>query len=160
MEINEKLEHLTETQIEEVVAMYMDKSIKISDILSKYNIDVKPGGLLKILPPVRTNDVCVICGEFLYKNIEARTAYSYSGEQSDRFCLNCGHKEYANNGWRRKKCDCNGCKAIEMMEYERKKKEIRKTYEKENDRIDFAELILADQVKLIYLLFVTVQNPS
>ena len=153
MEINEKLEHLTETQIEEVVTMYMDKSIKISDILSKYNIDVKPGGLLKILPPVRTNDVCVICGEFLYKNIEARTAYSYSGEQSDRFCLNCGHKEYANNGWRRKKCDCNGCKAIEMMEYERKKKEIRKTYETENDRIDFAELILADQVKLIYLLF-------
>lgn len=122
-------------------------------LVSKYNIDVKPGGLLKILPPVRTNDVCVICGEFLYKNIEARTAYSYSGEQSDRFCLNCGHKEYANNGWRRKKCDCNGCKAIEMMEYERKKKEIRKTYEKENDRIDFAELILADQVKLIYLLF-------
>lgn len=153
MEINEKLKHLTETQIEEVVTMYMDKSIKISDILSKYNIDVKPGGLLKILPPVRTNDVCVICGDFLYKNIEARTAYSYSGEQSDRFCLNCGHKEYANNGWRRKKCVCNGCKAIEMMEYERKKNEIRKTYEKENDRIDFAELILADQIKLIYLLF-------
>ena len=40
-----------------------------------------------------------------------------------------------------------------MMEYERKKNEIRKTYEKENDRIDFAELILADQIKLIYLLF-------
>ena len=130
MEINEKLKHLTETQIEEVVTMYMDKSIKISDILSKYNIDVKPGGLLKILPPVRTNDVCVICGEFLYKNIEARTAYSYSGEQRDRFCLNCGHKEYANNGWRRKKCDCNGCKAIEMMEYERKKNEIRKHMKK------------------------------
>ena len=35
---NEKLKHLTETQIEEVVTMYMDKSIKISDILSKYNI--------------------------------------------------------------------------------------------------------------------------
>lgn len=153
MEINEKLEHLTETQIEEVVTMYMDKSIKISDILSKYNIDVKPAGLLKILPPVRTNDVCVICGKFLYKNIEARTAYSYSGEQCDRFCLNCGHKEYGNNGWRRKKCDCDGCKAIAMMEYERKKNEIRKIYEKENDRIDFAELILADQVKLIYLLF-------
>ena len=33
MEINEKLKHLTETQIEEVVTMYMDKSIKISDIL-------------------------------------------------------------------------------------------------------------------------------
>ena len=44
MEINEKLKHLTETQIEEVVTMYMDKSIKIADILSKYNIDVKPGG--------------------------------------------------------------------------------------------------------------------
>ena len=66
MEINEKLKHLTENQIEEVVTLYLDKAVKISDILSKYNIDVKPAGLLKILPPMKTNDICVICGKNLY----------------------------------------------------------------------------------------------
>ena len=42
MEINRKLEHLTEEQIEEVITMYKDKSIRLSNIISKYNIDVKP----------------------------------------------------------------------------------------------------------------------
>ena len=46
MEINRKLEHLTEEQIEEVITMYKDKSIRLSNIISKYNIDVKPSGLL------------------------------------------------------------------------------------------------------------------
>ena len=39
MEINRKLEHLTEEQIEEVITMYKDKSIRLSNIISKYNID-------------------------------------------------------------------------------------------------------------------------
>lgn len=53
MEINRKLEHLTEEQIEEVITMYKDKSIRLSNIISKYNIDVKPSGLLSILPPIK-----------------------------------------------------------------------------------------------------------
>lgn len=153
MEINEKLKHLTEIQIEEVVMMYMDKSIKISDILSKYNIDVKPAGLLKILPPARTESICMICGESLYQKIEGRNTYSYNGKVNDRFCLNCGHQEYANNGWRRKTCDCEGCKAIAKLEYECKKNQIRKTYGKEKNKFEFDELMLADQIKLIYLMY-------
>lgn len=39
MEINRKLEHLTEEQIEEVITMYKDKSIRLSNIISKYNIE-------------------------------------------------------------------------------------------------------------------------
>lgn len=133
--------------------MYMDKSVKISDIISEYNIDVKPAGLLKILPPIKTNEVCMICGDNLYQKIEARTAYSFESEQEDKFCLNCGHIEYANSGWGRKKCNCDGCKLISRIKYESKKNQIKKIYTKERQKINFNEMILADQVKLVYVLF-------
>lgn len=153
MDINEKLKHLNEAQIEEVIKMYLDKSIKISDILCKYNIDVNPSNLSKILPPARTNEICKICGENLYKNIEARTSYSGGSKIYDRFCLQCGHQEYGNIGWRRKTCNCDGCKKIAELEHESKKEQIRAVYGKKRSVIEFDDLILEDQVKLIYLLF-------
>ena len=151
MQIDEKLKHLTEKQIEELVTMYMDKSIKISDIVSKFNVDVKPAGLIKILPPIKTNTVCTICGEFLYQKIEGRTSYSFYKDH-DKFCLNCGHKEYINNYWGSKKCDCDGCKALAIIEYENKRNLIKKTYSKESDKFEFSELTIKDQIKLVYLL--------
>ena len=58
MNSNEKLNHLSQKQIEEVVKKYMDKSIKIQDILDEYDIDVKPSKLLQLLPPVKTQEKC------------------------------------------------------------------------------------------------------
>ena len=123
MEINRKLEHLTEEQIEEVITMYKDKSIRLSNIISKYNIDVKPSGLLSILPPIKTDKVCAICGAYLYQKIKPRTGYA-SDSQKDKFCLECGHWVYAKSIWETKKCTCEGCKAIAKAEEERKKKQI------------------------------------
>ena len=153
MEVNEKLKHLTNKQIEEVIAMYQDKSIKISEILNRYNIEVKPNNLLKILPPTKTDNICKICGENLYQNIRARTLYSYGNENQDKFCLNCGHQEYVNNGWNLKTCSCKGCEDLLRIENENKKKLIKNTYAKNENIIEFDELIFEDQVKLIYLLF-------
>lgn len=153
MNINEKLQHLSKDEIEQVIAMYQDKSIKIADILSKFKIDVKPAGLLKILPPVRTTSICINCGENLFQNLEARTSYSFVDVSGDKFCLNCGHKEYANNRWEKRICDCEGCQNKKKLEVEKKRKSIREVYEKENENIDFVDLDLEDQVKLIYLLF-------
>ena len=153
MEVNEKLKHLTNKQIEEVIAMYQDKSIKISEILNRYNIEVKPNNLLKILPPTKTDNICKICGENLYQNIRARTLYSYGNENQDKFCLNCGYQEYVNNGWNLKTCSCKGCEDLLRIENENKKKLIKNTYAKNENIIEFDELIFEDQVKLIYLLF-------
>ena len=105
MEINRKLELLTEEQIEEVITMYKDKSIRLSNIISKYNIDVKPSGLLSILPPIKTDEVCAICGAYLYQKLKPRTGYA-SDSQKDKFCLECGHWVYAKSIWETKKCTC------------------------------------------------------
>ena len=81
MENNKKISHLSEEQLKEVREMYLNKKIKISEILNKYNIDVSTSSLLKILPPIITNEICKICGENLYEKIKSRTAYSYSNEK-------------------------------------------------------------------------------
>lgn len=151
MEINRKLEHLTEEQIEEVITMYKDKSIRLSNIISKYNIDVKPSGLLSILPPIKTDEVCAICGAYLYQKLKTRTGYA-SDSQKDKFCLECGHWVYAKSIWETKKCTCEGCKAIAKAEEERKKKQIQEIYSKEKAQINFTELTLSDQIKLVYVL--------
>lgn len=151
MEINRKLEHLTEEQIEEVITMHKDKSIRLSNIISKYNIDVKPSGLLSILPPIKTDEVCAICGAYLYQKLKPRTGYA-SDSQKDKFCLECGHWVYAKSIWETKKCTCEGCKAIAKAEEERKKKQIQEIYSKEKAQINFTELTLSDQIKLVYVL--------
>lgn len=151
MEINRKLEHLTEEQIEEVITMYKDKSIRLSNIISKYNIDVKPSGLLSILPPIKTDEVCAICEAYLYQKLKPRTGYA-SDSQKDKFCLECGHWVYAKSIWETKKCTCEGCKAIAKAEEERKKKQIQEIYSKEKAQINFTELTLSDQIKLVYVL--------
>lgn len=151
MEINRKLEHLTEEQIEEVITMYKDRSIRLSNIISKYNIDVKPSGLLSILPPIKTDEVCAICGAYLYQKLKPRTGYA-SDSQKDKFCLECGHWVYAKSIWETKKCTCEGCKAIAKAEEERKKKQIQEIYSKEKAQINFTELTLSDQIKLVYVL--------
>lgn len=151
MEINRKLEHLTEEQIEEVITMYKDKSIRLSNIISKYNIDVKPSGLLSILPPIKTDEVCAICGAYLYQKLKPITGYA-SDSQKDKFCLECGHWVYAKSIWETKKCTCEGCKAIAKAEEERKKKQIQEIYSKEKAQINFTELTLSDQIKLVYVL--------
>ena len=151
MEINRKLEHLTEEQIEEVITMYKDKSIRLSNIISKYNIDVKPSGLLSILPPIKTDEVCAICGAYLYQKLKPRTGYA-SDSQKDKFCLECGHWVYAKSIWETKKCTCEGCKAIAKAEEERKKKQIQEIYSNEKAQINFTELTLSDQIKLVYVL--------
>lgn len=153
MEVNEKIKHLSEKQIEEVIAMYQDKSIKISDILVKYKIDVRPSSLLKVLPPMRTEMICPICGEYLYQNIEARTTYTYSSDERDKFCLCCNHYEYANTRWRKRVCNCEGCKEKIKLAEEKKKNLIRNTYGGERKKVEFADLELEDQIRLVYLLF-------
>ena len=47
--------------------MYKDKSIRLSNIISKYNIDVKPSEVIEHLPPIKTDEVCAICGAYLYQ---------------------------------------------------------------------------------------------
>lgn len=157
MEYNEKLSHLTPDQIDDIVRMYSDKTFKVADIISKYNIDVPVNFFVKILPPVKVDGVCEYCGEPLYHNITARIDSFYK-KDIDMFCLACGHHIYVKRQHRQPpKCTCEGCKERERQEITRKQKLIQQCYEKSHSQIQFTDLDLGDQIKFMYVLY---NNPE
>lgn len=157
MEYNEKLSHLTPDQIDDIVRMYSDKTFKVADIISKYNIDVPVTSFIKILPPIKTDKICEYCGEPLYRNVTARINSFYT-RPSDIFCLACGHHVYDEQQYGQPpKCTCEGCKEREQQERARKQELIRKRYERNHTQIQFKDLELGDQIKFIYVLY---NNPE
>lgn len=151
MKIDEKLSHLSSDEIEKVVSLYKDKSIKISDIIKKYNIDVKPSGLLKILPPKKTDKYCPYCKIPMFQKMEGRTTYSYSRDE-DKFCDMCGHIEYADKIWDRRQCTCTNCTEMKEALIQEKREQIQRIYGKNNKKIRFEEISLQEQLDLIYLM--------
>lgn len=157
MEYNEKLSHLTPDQIDDIVRMYSDKTFKVADIISKYNIDVPVTSFIKILPPIKTDKICEYCGEPLYRNVTARINSFYT-RPSDIFCLACGHHVYDEQQYGQPpKCTCEGCKEREQQERARKQELTRKRYERNHTQIQFKDLELGDQIKFIYVLY---NNPE
>lgn len=154
MEINKKIQHLSEEEIQELIKDYEDKSIKISSIINKYSIDIKPRELLKILPPVRTETVCIHCGNLMLREREGRTSYSY---EKIEYCEWCGHKEYIVTWGIKKQCECKGCIEYRERIIQEKHNKIKLLYGKEQPKINFSEMNFQDQLTLIYIL---VSNPK
>lgn len=153
LEINEKLQHLTEEQIEEILELYQNKEVKITDIIDKYEIDVRPAGFRKILPPVKSDVECIICGEKMYYQIGTRD----SCEKPTRyFCLKCNHKKCTDYWGAEEVCNCEGCVNLRLQKENEQRKQIETIYACEEDKVLFEELQLNDQVLLIKLLL---ENP-
>ena len=152
MEYNEKLSHLTPDQIDDIVRMYSDKTFKVADIISKYNIDVPVTSFIKILPPIKTDKICEYCGEPLYRNVTARINSFYT-RPSDMFCLACGHHVYDEQQYGQPpKCTCEGCKKRERKARDQKQNIIQEVFEKEHPQIQFKDLELGDQLKFLYVI--------
>lgn len=150
MELNEKLSHLSEQDVEEMIKMYCDKSIKIQDIIDKYKVDVNVSRFKKILPPIKTDSVCKICQQNLYKKIDGR---DHLTKEKDMFCLNCGHNEYIKNRYFEERvCECRGCIEIRNRILEEKREQIREEYTTDIAPICFEDMELSDKIKLIYIL--------
>jgi hypothetical protein len=155
--LDEKLKHLSEQQIEEVIRKYENKSIKLAEIISDYKIDVKPAGLLKILPPVKTENSCIHCGCNLYHEREGRTSYNCNDVNKTMFCDNCGHKENPKLWGRIQQCECQNCVSSRLRLIQEKRNLIKHLYEEERSKISFHEMEFRDQVDLIYILL---NNPN
>lgn len=156
LEINEKLKHLTEDQIHDVMELYKDKTIKLNDIIEAYAIKTTPAMLVKLFPPVETDQKCMHCGSNLYETFPSRSDTLY--DTHDKFCLKCGHKEYARPTWHQK-CKCQGCKAIEKAKKEEEKARLANRQERINavyginyERVRFDDMALSDQILLVYVL--------
>lgn len=152
MIFNEKLKHLSEQQIEEVIQKYEDKSIKLAEIINEYKIDVKPAGLLKILPPVKTETSCIHCGSYMYHEREGRTSYSYNDVNKTMFCDNCGHKENPKLWGRIQQCECQNCVSSRLRLLQEKRNLIKQLYEENQSKISFQEMEFRDQLDLIYIM--------
>src|SRR5699024_2107129 len=144
-------------EINEVIDLYQNKEVKVKDIISKYKIDVRPAGLVKILPPVEIDKMCPYCHQNMYYDLKARGGYSLSADSSTIFCLNCGHKEYHKKWGYREECNCKNCLEVKEKKKQEQQNMIYERYGKEHEKFRFSTLMLEDKVTLIYILM---SNPN
>lgn len=153
--MNDKLKHLTEEEINEVIFFYEEGNLKVQEIIEEYNIDISnASSLVTILPLVKTEEICEICGGNLLRKVKRRSETSPSKE---RECSNCKH---VTNSY--SLCYCERCKQIraeklmiEKMEFERikqKKNDLMNSYSKEIEKVDESYLNLKSLINLGVLL--------
>lgn len=88
--MNEKLSHLSDKQIKELIERYYDKE-KVSDLISDFNLKLRPSQLVKHFPPEVLESECIYCDINL---IRPRVSRDYqSWKTIPEFCPNCGHEE-------------------------------------------------------------------
>jgi len=154
MEYNEKLRHLSDLQIQEVIRKYEDKKYKLADIIEEYSIDVKPKGFYNILPLQVMEEKCEYCSCNLVKKRENRSGYYYKNENI--YCENCGHTIISCN-WRNEKCYCEGCKEKEISLLNERRALIEEYYGGNSVRFEFDKLPLKYQIAL-YNAMITNEN--
>jgi len=145
--MNEKLSHLTEEQIQELIERYYEKE-KVSDLISEYNLSLRPSQLVKSFPPEVLEIECQYCKTNLIKPRVSRDYQSW--KIIPEYCPNCGHEE---GGF----CSCKNCKALEWYEEDKKRQQkqdfidIWLNYDDE-EKIELNELTLTDKIYLGALL--------
>lgn len=148
---SDKLEHLSDEQIENLLNKYYQKA-NISKLIKEYHINVTPYKFASILPfeEKQTDDVCECCGgrlilKYLSRNLSQ--TYKY-------VCTNCCHSPND------KDCSCEYCQEkrhqMELLEKEKREFEehqkelfIRNRLEiNEDDVVDFETLTFVQKVYL------------
>lgn len=160
----DKLDHLTPDQVNEVMELFADPSIKVKEILEAYNIDVSACYLGRILPPIKTDKVCEYCGQPMYYQPSGRENFIAFKQDSDikvdLFCKNCNHHVYK---YLSRKCTCENCtqktqkliqKAAEerALQQQQKIQLIQDVYGKTYPILQFEELSPVGRFKLVYVL--------
>lgn len=101
--INPKLSHLSESQIETLIARYYGNE-KIQALLSEYQIDCFPGQLNGLLPPeILKDQPCPYCDIPMARERISRSSARYS--QAIIQCQVCGHSKGG------RYCRCEHCLA-------------------------------------------------
>ncbi|WP_411682865.1 hypothetical protein [Clostridium thailandense] len=103
-EVNPKLKHLTDEQLQELIERYYNGE-RVNTLIEEYEIaDTLPGTLCKLFPPMLLKDTfCPNCNAPMFKLRESRSGYSHT----EPFCTVCGHDN--NNHF----CKCDYCKKKE-----------------------------------------------
>lgn len=95
-----ELSHLTEEQIEELMARYYGGE-NIPKLVQQYGLSCAPNGLCKTFPPKKVGS-CLVCGSTIYQPRPSRTQGRMRVDPAIR-CERCGHLEG-------RECHCNACR--------------------------------------------------
>ena len=148
--IDKKLAHLSEEELKKVMRQYFGNNVPVGDIVKRFRIDIDPGSLYKILPPIQTRRLCEYCGEPLYRKVEPRNQYRNKYKRYDYFCLNCGHEVFEKT--KDKSCNCENCRGPKETEDSWKRELIKKHYTIDARKYSFGHLNFEDQIALLYLI--------
>lgn len=153
----EKLSHLSESQIEELMGRYYDGGEKNDTLIKAYNIDIRSSLLVKAFPLKIHNDtLCPYCKIPMVSYRESKSSYSLRNPKM--FCLECEHKD--NDYY----CKCINCHKIreeredlqrqkEAKQNESKRQILLESYEYENSMpISIDELTIKDKLYICALL--------
>jgi len=145
--MNEKLSHLSEKQVQELIERYYDKE-KVSDLISDYNLKFRPSQLVKHFPPEVLEKKCTYCD---FNLIKPRVSRDYqSWKTIPEYCPNCGHEDSGI-------CSCQSCKALEWHQKDRERQEKQDFIDiwlnhEDEEKIDLDDLSFTDKVFLGALL--------
>ncbi|MCP4937442.1 MAG: hypothetical protein GY927_25330 [bacterium] len=120
----EKLAHLSDVQLNELIERYYNGSDTVADLIEEYQINVRTSGLVRLFPPiVHDNLSCPYCPqENLVSNRKSRTGATWS--QKKCYCPKCGHTEDAY-------CSCDNCSQLRQL-HEQKCEDDKRTIISEN----------------------------
>lgn len=108
--IDERLQHLSEQQIIEIINRYYEGE-KVNNLLKEYKINTSSSNLIRILPSVLDNEKCKYCEKRFVIPLSSRT-YGNIIDEYYKKCPNCNHQPNINF------CNCLNC------EEKRRKEEL------------------------------------
>lgn len=122
--ISEKIKHLSSDEVEELYERYVGGE-KNSVLIKDYNIDIKPNGLITILPPkLLYESLCPYCNVPMLTKRLSKSAGSWSAPLIE--CYECEHKIYPESArYHNEVCRCTPCvkaREIRYIEVERESK--------------------------------------
>lgn len=106
--MHKKLSHLSQDDLQELLRRYYDpeKEFTVSQIMTDFAVDARPGELVSLLPESIHEEACPHCeGVKLRSKAQSRSSYG----QSTPTCPNCGHELS-------RYCACTNCRYVEAEE--------------------------------------------
>lgn len=145
--IDDRIKHLTESDILEMITKYYD-GISVTQLIKDYQIKISASQFIKVFPRKVTKEKCQYCNINLMEKWKSKHGYSFR----DKFpyCPHCKHENHNN-------CKCEICeetrKELIIQEENQKRLQIRERYSENNyDKVPEAKLSLEDKLYLAVLL--------
>lgn len=134
MSTDNKLGHLNEEEIENLINRYYDGE-KVAELINEYNIIYKASNLYTLFPPKVMNDTkCPYCDNSMYRDYGPRN----NRHNEVTYCISCGHKYNV-------ECSCEYCK-------NKKRNIINNEYKNNNSKVDINNISFKNRVYLAAFL--------